>query len=214
MQVFNLGLAPSWRTVCCELIYMSMKYSKHSTDQSLIQGCRKEDRLAQRMLYERYFGKMMGIAMRYTRHQEEAIDILNTAFLKVFTSLDKYQDQSNLAGWIAKIVFNTAIDHVRRHARYKDVMDFEVERDASVGNLSLDYLQAEDLYKLIQKLPTSSRTVFNLYVIEGYQHKEVAEILGITVGTSKWHLANARKELQRMIQNLQDQESALILGLG
>ena len=77
---------------------MSMKYSKHNTDQELIQGCRAEDRQAQRFLYERYFGKMMGIAMRYTRHQEEAIDILNTAFLKVFTSLDKYQDQSNLAG--------------------------------------------------------------------------------------------------------------------
>ena len=183
-----------------------MKYSKNSTDQELIQGCRQNDRLAQKCLYERYFGKMMGIAMRYTRHQEEAIEILNGAFLKVFTALDKYQDQANLAGWIAKIVFNTAIDHVRRHARYKDVMDFESTQDNPVTNLSMDHLQVEDLYRLVQKLPTSSRTVFCLYVIDGYQHKEIGEMLGITVGTSKWHLANARKELQQMLQKLHKRE--------
>jgi RNA polymerase sigma-70 factor (ECF subfamily) len=183
-----------------------MKYTKNSTDQELIAGCHQNERLAQKCLYERYFGKMMGIAMRYTRHQEEAIDILNTAFLKVFTSLDKYQDQSNLAGWIAKIVFNTAIDHVRRHAKYKDVMDFESTQDNPVSNLSLEHLQVEDLYRLIQRLPTSSRTVFCLYVIDGYQHKEIAELLGITVGTSKWHLANARKELQQMLGRLQSVE--------
>ena len=108
-------------------------------------------------------------------------------------------------------MFNTAIDHVRRHAKYKEVMDFEVERDGAVNNLSLDYLQVEDLYRLIQQLPTSSRTVFNLYVIEGYQHKEIAEILGITVGTSKWHLANARKELQAMLHKLQQHELNLML---
>lgn len=183
-----------------------MKYGKNSTDQELIHGCRKGDRVAQKCLYERFFGKMMGIAMRYTRHQEEAIDILNTAFLKVFTSLDKYQDQSNLPGWIAKIVFNTAIDHVRRHAKYREVMDFETEQDAPVTNVSLDHLQAEDLYRLIQQLPTSSRTVFCLYVIDGYQHKEIADMLNITVGTSKWHLANARKELQHLLRAQQGRE--------
>lgn len=176
-----------------------MKYSNKSTDNELIQGCRQTDRLAQKCLYERYFGKMFGIALRYTQNQEEALDILNSSFLKVFTSLDKYEDNSNLAGWIARIVFNTAIDFVRRNSKYRQVMDFNVENDASVGNESLDNLQAEDLYKIIQKLPNSSRTVFNLYVVDGYKHKEIADILEISVGTSKWHLANARKELQEMI---------------
>ena len=176
-----------------------MKYSNKSTDNELIQGCRQTNRLAQKFLYERFFGKMFGIAMRYTQNQEEALEILNNAFLKVFTSLDKYEDNNNLAGWIAKIVFNTAIDHVRRNTKYKQVMDFNVENDASVGNDSLGNLQAEDLYRLIQKLPTSSRTVFNLYVVDGYKHKEISEMLNISVGTSKWHLANARKELQEMI---------------
>ncbi|MGH1336796.1 MAG: RNA polymerase sigma factor [Aureispira sp.] len=188
-----------------------MKYSAKNTDQELVQGCRKGNRLAQKFLYERYFGKMLGIAMRYTKQQEEAIEILNAAFLKVFTGLDKYQDNNNLAGWIAKIVFNSAIDHVRRHTKYRKVMNFEVERDLPVLNDSINNLQAEDLFKLIQQLPTASRTVFCLYVVDGYKHKEVAEMLNITVGTSKWHLANARKELQRMIRQ-QDREELLVRG--
>jgi RNA polymerase sigma-70 factor (ECF subfamily) len=176
-----------------------MKYSNRSSDNDLIQGCRQSNRLAQKFLYERFFGRVFGIAMRYTKNQEEAIDILNTAFLKVFTSLDKYEDNSNLAGWIAKIVFNTAIDHVRRNTKYRQVMDFNIERDGAVDNDSLDNLQVEDLYRLIQKLPASSRSVFNLYVIDGYKHKEISDLLDISVGTSKWHLSNARKELQELI---------------
>lgn len=183
-----------------------MKFTNHSTDQELLQGCKEGNRIAQKCLYERYFGKMMGIAMRYTKHQEEAIEILNTAFLKIFTSLDKYEDNNNLAGWIAKIIFNTAIDHVRRHTKYRQVMNFEVEHDAPVQNDSIDNLNTEDLFRLIQKLPAASRAVFNLYVIDGYKHKEIAEMLDITVGTSKWHLANARKELQELIGALRSKE--------
>jgi RNA polymerase sigma factor (sigma-70 family) len=177
-----------------------MSYSNQSTDQELIVGCREGHPLAQKAIYQRYFGKMFGIALRYTKHQEEAIEILNNAFLKVFTCLHKYEDQNNLAGWIAKIVFNTAIDFVRQHVKYKQVMDFEVQQDAPTHNDGLSHLQAEDLYKLIQQLPTASRTVFSLYVLEGYRHKEIGEMLNITEGTSKWHLAYARQELQKMLQ--------------
>lgn len=184
-----------------------MRYTSQSTDQELIQGCRNVDRMAQKCLYERYAGKMFGIAMRYTKHQEEALEILNSAFLKVFTSLQKYEDQNNLGGWIAKIVFNTAIDFVRQHVKYKQVMDFETKHEAPLHNEGLQQLQAEDLYNLIQQLPAASRTVFCLYVIEGYKHKEVAELLGITEGTSKWHLAYARQELQRLLQQQQKRES-------
>lgn len=186
-----------------------MKYTNHSTDQDLLQGCKEGNRLAQKCLYERYFGKMMGIAMRYTKHQEEAIEILNTAFLKIFTSLDKYEDNNNLAGWIAKIIFNTAIDHVRRHTKYRQVMHFaDSDHDSPVQNDSIDHLNAEDLYRMIQKLPAASRAVFCLYVIDGYKHKEIAEMLDITVGTSKWHLANARKELQELIARQRPKEVA------
>jgi len=191
-----------------ELCYM--KYSNKSTDNELVIGCRLGNRLAQKCLYEKYFSKMYGISLRYTHNQEEAMDILNTSFLKVFTSLDKYED-NNLAGWIARIVFNTAIDHIRRNTKYKQVMDYNVERDSPVLNDSLHNLQAEDLYKLIQKLPNSSRTVFNLYVIDGYKHKEISELLEISVGTSKWHLSNARKELQEMINSRLSYEKERIL---
>ncbi len=186
-----------------------MRYTTKSTDQQLVDGCIDNNRLAQKILYERYFGKMMGIAMRYTKDQEEAIEILNAAFLKVFTSLDKYTHNSNLAGWIAKIVFNCSIDHVRKNTKYRQVMNFEIQNDGAVRNDSIDHLHAQDLYKLIQKLPNSSRSVFCLYVIDGYKHKEIAEMLNITVGTSKWHLSNARKELQRLIKQLEEQEFIL-----
>jgi RNA polymerase sigma-70 factor (ECF subfamily) len=184
-----------------------MRYTSQSTDQELIEGCRNVDRVAQKYLYERYSGKMFGIAMRYTKHQDEAIEILNSAFLKVFTSLQKYEDQNNLGGWIAKIVFNTAIDFVRQHVKYKQVMDFEAKHEAPIHNDGLNHLQVEDLYALIQQLPTASRTVFCLYVLDGYKHKEVANILGITEGTSKWHLAYARQELQRLLLVQQKKEN-------
>jgi len=189
-----------------------MKYTTKSTDQQLVEGCRQNNRLAQKILYERFFGQMMGIAMRYTKSKNEAIEILNTAFLKVFTSLDKYKNKNKLAGWIAKIVFNASIDHVRKHNRYRKVMNFEIERDRPVKNESLDNLHVEDLYKLIQKLPEASRNVFCLYVIDGYKHKEVADLLDITVGTSKWHLANARKQLRKLIRQLEEQEGMMIRG--
>ncbi|AFC23770.1 RNA polymerase, sigma-24 subunit, ecf subfamily protein [Saprospira grandis str. Lewin] len=151
---------------------------------------------------------MYGIAMRYTKNQEEALDILNTSFLKVFTSLDKYKDSNNLAGWIAKIVFNSAIDHVRRNTKYKQVINYNIERDGAVHNGSLQQLQAEDLFRLIHRLPNASRSVFNLYVVDGYKHKEIAEMLGISVGTSKWHLANARKELRSLLEQQKRYEAA------
>lgn len=179
-----------------------MKFSSKNSDSELIKGCRNGNRLAQKVLYERYFGRMMGIAMRYTKNQEEAIEILNISFLKVFTSLDKYQDNNNLAGWIAKIVFNCSIDFVRKHTKYKQTINFEVEKDYPIQNQCISNLQTEELYKLIQKLPNASRSVFCLFVIDGYKHKEIAKMLDITEGTSKWHLANARKELQKNILKL------------
>lgn len=187
-----------------------MRYTPHSTDQELIDGCRNADRLAQKCLYDRYAGKMYGIAMRYTKHQDEAVEILNNAFLKVFTSLQKYEDQNNLGGWIAKIVFNTAIDFVRQHVKYKKVMEFDVEKETPINNSALNNLNTEDIYALIQQLPTASRTVFSLYVIDGYKHKEVAQMLGITEGTSKWHLAYARQELQKMLDKQQKKEKSSV----
>ncbi len=177
-----------------------MKYTANSSDAELLKGCRQQHRLAQKYLYQRYYGRMLGIPMRYTKHKEEAIDVLNQAFLKVFTNIHKYQPTGALSGWIATIVLRASIDYVRKHTKYKQVMDFNVEKDVGFESQILDELAAEELYKTIQKLPKSTQSVFSLHVIDGYKHREIAEILGISVGTSKWHLSEAKKQLRLLLK--------------
>lgn len=179
-----------------------MHYTIHSTDADLIKGCRQKDRLAQKYLYKRYYGKMLGICMRYTNHKEEAIDVLNRAFLKVFQNLGKYEETGALGGWIARIVFRTAIDYVRSTVKYREVMDYNTERENSIGADAIEQLYAEDIYKLIQELPPTNRAVFSLYVIDGYKHREIAELLKIKLNTSKWHLAEAKKQLRVLLESM------------
>ncbi len=180
-----------------------MKYSQHSTETELIEGCRRKDRLAQEYLYRKYYGKMMSVAMRYADSQEEAIEILNAAFLKVFHGIEKYsrREKSSFSGWVATIVTNAAIDHIRRHTNYRNRMEFNIEKEPAISNLALENLGMEDLFRIIQKLPKASRTVFSMYAIDGYKHREIADILNISEGTSKWHFSSAKKELQRLIIN-------------
>jgi len=179
-----------------------MRYTLHSDDRDLIAGCRQKDRLAQKYLYQKYYGKMLGICMRYTSQKSEAVDVLNQAFLKVFDKIDQYQPSGSFSGWIAKIVFNTAIDFIRRHTLYKEVMDYNVEKEVSMDAQIFEQLYVEDLFKSIQKLPSTSRIVFSLYVVDGYKHREIAELLNISINTSKWQLAEARKQLQKDLKNL------------
>jgi len=173
----------------------------NQTDIQLVEGCRAGQRLAQRQLYQRYYGRMLGIAMRYTSNKEDATDILNKAFLKVFQSVDQYQEKGTLGAWIARIVFTTAIDFVRSRTHYLKVMDFNVEKDVEIEPSAIEQLETEDLFKTIQELPKETRTVFSLYVIDGYKHREIAELLDINENTSKWHLARAKKILQKRLKN-------------
>ncbi|MBP6811303.1 MAG: RNA polymerase sigma factor [Saprospiraceae bacterium] len=177
-----------------------MKYHLQCTDDDLRQGCMQQDRLAQQSLYQRYFGRLLGISMRYTKNREDAVEVLNHAFLKIFSNLDKFQETGPFFGWMAKIVFHTAIDHVRHNNTYRRVIQFSVEADQPVESEASYRLDAEDLYALVQKISPASRAVFSLYVIDGYKHLEIAEMLGISVGTSKWHLSNARLEMKKQIE--------------
>lgn len=181
-----------------------MAYSVHSSDTELVKGCQKHNRLAQKYLYQKYFGKVLGIAMRYAGNREEAIDVLNQSFLKVFQNIKTYESQGKLQAWIASIVFRTSIDYVRQQAKYKQVMNFNLEVEMTTSNEAIDNLEVADLYKLIQKLAPATRSVFSLYVVEGYKHREIAELLNISVGTSKWHLATARKQLQELLRSHPD----------
>lgn len=174
-----------------------MKYTLESTDDELISGCLQQHRLAQKYLYQKYFGKMLGIAMRFSSNRDEANDILNRGFLKVFIKLDKYEPTGSFSGWVSKIIWRTAIDYIRSHAKYKQVDDIEKVYDLGIESSVIDDLIAEDLFKIIQQLPPASRTVFSLHVIDGYKHHEIATLLNISEGTSKWHLSDAKKRLRQ-----------------
>lgn len=138
--------------------------------------------------------------MRYTGSKEEAQEILNTGFLKAFQSIDNYKHDGDIGGWLAQIMFTTTIDFVRKKVKYEQRNVF-IELDATATDPTpIDRLSLEELYQEIQKLPPASRNVFSLYVVEGYKHREIAELLNISQNTSKWHLANARSILQTKIK--------------
>lgn len=159
------------------------------------------DSQEQGRVYKKYYGKMLGIPMRYTRSKSEAQDILNESFVKVFRGIENYREQGTFSGWIAKIVFNTTMDHVRRVTKYKDRVVLGEIPIVSVQNDAIDTMSLQEIYRKIQLLPSASQKVFSLYVIDGYNHREIAEMLSISEGTSKWHLSNARVKLQELLKN-------------
>lgn len=185
-----------------------MKIAYHLMLDQLVTGCKKGDRAAQEKLYKFFYGKMMGVCMRYANCRDEAAAILNTGFYKVFKKIDTYQpEQGQLEAWICRIMINTAIDHYRKEMRKGRTVDITAAQYAESPALAMDQLQAEDLLALIQELTPGYRTVFNLYAIEGYSHKEIAERLGISEGTSKSNLAKARKKLQAALEKQQSEKS-------
>ncbi|MEM1215729.1 MAG: RNA polymerase sigma factor, partial [Bacteroidota bacterium] len=173
-----------------------MRYDQHSTDESLRQGCLRGDRRAQAVLYRRYYGKLLGIPMRYTSNRKAANALLNQAFLEIFKSLSNYQEQHSFAGWLSTITFRVTMDHLRYENRYRDRIKLQLPDSRSTTNTVESDLAAEDIFAQIQALPDHLRVVFNLYVIEGYKHQEIAKVLGITTSNSKWRLSKA-KELLR-----------------
>jgi RNA polymerase sigma-70 factor (ECF subfamily) len=159
------------------------------------------DSQEQHRIYKQYYGKMIGIPLRYTRTKEEAQEILNESFVKVFRSVENYKEQGTFSGWIAKIVFNTTMDHVRRVTRYNNKIVLGEIPIVTIKNDAIDNMALEEIYKKIQQLPSASQKVFSLYVIDGFNHREIAEMLNISEGTSKWHLSNARVKLQELLKN-------------
>lgn len=178
---------------------IQMKPSKEQLLEDLIEGCRKRDRRSQKRLYEKYFGVMMTISMRYCKNWEEAMEVLNTAFLKIFTRIDDYKGLGSFEGWMKKTVVNTALDHLKKdHLKYAVEINERdmISTDLFIENEAVSELNVDELMKVIQEIPTMSRTVFNLYVFEGLKHKDISEVLGISEGTCHWHLQNARTILK------------------
>ncbi len=165
----------------------------------IIEGCINGGRKYQKLLYERYYGSMMVVCMRYTQDREEARDVLHEGFMKVFRNIEKFTQGTNLGAWIRRIMVNTAIDHYRKNAKGPNLVEInQAVHEIDVQDVVSD-MSAEEILGMVQRLSPAYRMVFNLYVIEGYSHKEVGELLGISEGTSKSNLAKARAKLQHMI---------------
>lgn len=182
---------------------------------TLIKDCAKGDRKAQFQLYRSCFGLLMSVCLRYRKNQEDATEILNVGFMKILTNLDKYKDHIPFEAWSRRIMINTLIDDFRKNRKVKELIestDFEHEK---IYNDSVDYneadlqFDAEDLQAIINQLPPMSGKVFNLFAIDGYSHKEIGSMLGISDGTSKWHLSFARKKLQGMVKDAMKSTKAI-----
>lgn len=169
-------------------------------DIELIQKCIKGELKAQRELYERYASKLMPMAMRYAKSQADAEDILQDAFIKIFNSLESFRQEAQFLTWLKRIVVNTAINHNRKKLYQQPMLDIDKTPLYVEKELVLSHLHFTEMMAMMQKLPVGCRTVFNLFAIEGYGHKEIAEMMGITEGTSKSQYARARALLKVMVQ--------------
>ena len=179
-------------------------------ENSVIEQCRKQNRHAQKILFDTHFKKMMPVCLRYLKSEEDALEVVNNAFLKVFTKISQYKSEGSLESWIKRIVINSAIDFVRSNKLYREnfihTNEFylygEPQATAEPEDVWIEDasdLSKEEIFDMVSELPPATRIVFNLFVIDEFSHKQISKNLNISEGTSKWHLSNARKLLKEKI---------------
>jgi RNA polymerase sigma-70 factor (ECF subfamily) len=177
-------------------------YRARETD--LIEGCRRNNRAAQKALYNQMAGKMMAVCCRYVKDRMEAEDILVTSFTKVFERIDQFKGDGSFEGWVRRIVVNESLSYLRKNkTMYLETGLENADREASQQDIDTD-LEAEDLLRMVAELPPGYRMVFNLYAIDGFSHQEIAEQIGISESTSKSQLSRARMHLQAKLQKLDE----------
>jgi len=179
---------------------MNISLSKSSLAEEVIKGCQAKKRWAQKEIYEFYYPKMIGTSLRYSSTKDQAKDILHEAFIKVFNNFENYNPNRSLDTWIRRIVVNTAIDQFRRNKtrRTADLHEIALLHHPQVG--AENQAAEEEILACVQSLPAKMRTIFNLYVMEGYKHDEIAEYLEIQASTSRSALVKARAHLRRMLK--------------
>lgn len=185
--------------------------SNHTISESdLISGCIEGDRRMQEELYNRFAPKMYAVCLRYANNADDAQDLLQEGFIKVYKNLHRFRAEGSFEGWIRRVFVNSSIEHFRKKsAKLSTVSDKEESTIEDTDITALDNLAEKDIIRLIQDLSPGYRTVFNLYVIEGYAHKEIGELLGISEGTSKSQLARAKAILQKKVtQYLSDTQKS------
>lgn len=170
---------------------------------ALITGCINGERRAEYELYKLTFSYFMSICIRYTHNQDRAKEVLNMGFYKILTNLKTYRPEDPFKPWARKIMINTLINEYKKEKHHSEgvlyVEEYYDNADYADLNEAVKKTDAEQIYSFIAKLPPASRQVFNLYFVDGYRHKEIADMLGISEGTSKWHLNSAREKLKEMI---------------
>ena len=179
---------------------MSGTSNQSISDSDLIEGCIRGDRRMQRELYNRFAPKMYGVCVRYAANAEEAEDILQEGFIKVFKKMGSFRGEGSFEGWIRRIFVNTAIEYYRKKTYLQPITEQEENTVEGKYLTVLDNLAEKDIIKLVQQLSPGYRTVFNMYVVEGYTHKQIADQLGISEGTSKSQLSRAKQILQDMVR--------------
>jgi RNA polymerase sigma-70 factor (ECF subfamily) len=171
-------------------------------EESFIQACILKESWALQRLYEAYYPVMYPTCLRYANNEDDALDILHDGFIKVFSNLEKYQAGTSLGAWIKRIMINTSIDYYRRESRRRTSDLDNITEPYSEEPDIISKLSAEELLNSLQQLSPAYRSVFNMYIIEGYSHKELAEILGITESTSRSNLVKARNKLKEIISTI------------
>jgi RNA polymerase sigma factor (sigma-70 family) len=173
------------------------------TEIEIINGCIKKDRRCQNALYKNYFPLLSSIALRYCANKEDAMHGLNYGFLKILTNIKDYNSKHALATWMRNILVNHLIDEFRKNQKYITSIHLvggESLDKAIDTNLVEKKWEENQLRSMLNKLPNVTKNVFNLYAIDGYKHKEIAEMLSISIGTSKWHVSDARRKLKEQME--------------
>ncbi len=178
---------------------MKFRIKQHFSDQELITGCLRGERRFQEGLYNQHGSTMFSICLRYACDYYQAEDMLQEGFIKVFNNLKNFRSEGSFEGWLKRIFVNTAIEWLRKNKVMNEMAEIENVPLHIVQEDCFSQLAADDLMKLIQSLSPGYRTVFNLYAIEGYSHKEIGDMMNINEGTSKSQLARARYILQKMV---------------
>ncbi len=169
------------------------------SEQELIKGCRAHNRKAQKHLYDKYAPVLFGICRRYVRQQEDAEDVLLESFYKIMSSIEQYRGNGSFEGWMKRIAVNQSLMFLRKNHNFN--INIESIQVTAKDDFSIeDALFAGDLLKILDQLPPGYKTVFNLYVIEGYKHREIAELLGISINTSKSQLIQAKRKMKQLLK--------------
>jgi len=170
------------------------------TEKDLITACKKQERAAQKLLYERFAPLMLGVCRRYVKVLEDAEDVMVAGYYKALSKIDSFTGDGSFEGWIRRIMINESLMHLRRNQNFKHTEEINPNLNATEEPTIVDELAAESILALLDELPPGYRTVFNLYVVEGYKHREIAQELGISINTSKSQLILAKNRMAELVK--------------